>query len=49
MREVRNFQTIRISYHLGLRDLDLQGASFGNFSLGDLKKGQWQILNKPSI
>ena len=49
MKEGRNRQIRRIADSLGFRVVDLQRISFGNFSLGNLKEGDWKIISKLPI
>ena len=49
MKEGRNRQIRRIAKYLGFRVLDLKRISFGNFSLGNLKEGDWRTINNFSI
>ncbi len=45
LREGRNRQIRKISSLFGYKVIDLQRVNFANISLGNLKEGEWKIIN----
>ena len=46
LNEGRNRQIRRIASFFGYKVIDLQRVNFANISLGNLKEGEWKIINK---
>ena len=44
LKEGRNRQIRRIVNNLGYKVIDLQRVNFANISLGDLKEGEWKLI-----
>ena len=45
LKEGRNRQIRRIVNNLGYKVIDLQRVNFANISLGDLKEGEWKLID----
>lgn len=46
LSEGRNRQIRRIASFFGYKVIDLKRVNFANISLGDLKEGDWKLINK---
>ena len=49
LKEGRNRQIRRIASLLGYKVIDLQRTNFANISLGDLKEGDWKLIDVNQI
>ena len=49
LKEGRNRQIRRIVNNLGYKVIDLQRVNFANISLGDLKEGEWKLIDINNI
>ena len=49
LKEGRNRQIRRIASLLGHKVIDLQRVNFSNISIGDLKEGDWKLIDFKKI
>ena len=49
LKEGRNRQIRRIASYLGYKVIDLQRINFANISLGNLKEGDWKLIEINNI
>ncbi|MBD73875.1 MAG: pseudouridine synthase [Rickettsiales bacterium] len=45
LKEGRNRQIRKIASYFGYKVIDLQRVNFANFKLGNLKEGEWKLIN----